>query len=114
MAGSHAASHQETAEEFARRASNRFGDAIAALLLFGSAARGEARGANSDLDLLVVLADGVDEAGLEDELRELAYDIELERAVVLSLIVLSHAEFERRAEQPFFRHVREEAQSLHG
>lgn len=55
------------------------------ILLYGSVARGEERGVHSDVDSLVVLSDGVDDAAtVEHDSRDLAYDVELEYGVVLS------------------------------
>lgn len=109
-----ASSHRRAAEDFAHRARERFGDAISSVMLYGSVARGEARGVGSDVDLLVVLSDDIDEAAFEARVRDPAYDIELDRGVVLSLIVLTAAEYEDRSTRPFFQHVRRDVDVLYG
>lgn len=114
MAEQHPSGHQAAAETFTRRVRDRFGDSIDSVLLYGSVARGEERGVRSDVDLIVVLSDAVDEEVIETDVRDLAYEIELEYGVVLSLIVLTATEYERRAERPFFSHVRQHAESLYG
>lgn len=44
-----------------------YGDVVEAVTLFGSVARGEERGIASDIDLLVVLSDDVDQKKYEDQ-----------------------------------------------
>ncbi|WP_394348650.1 nucleotidyltransferase domain-containing protein [Halovivax sp.] len=93
----------------------RFGDDIERILLFGSVARAEERGVHSDVDLLVVLSDDVDDpAALENDVRELAYDVELAHSVVPSLVVRTESEYERARDRPFFRTVRRDSQALYG
>jgi predicted nucleotidyltransferase len=104
--------HHRAAEAFARRVRDRYGDAVEAVILYGSVARDEQRGVDSDVDLLVVLEDGVDRAEYERRIRELAYDVELDRGVVLSLLVLTASEYQQGI--PFLRQVRGDAERLHG
>lgn len=114
MAEQHPSAHQRAADTFTRRVRDRLGDSIDSVLLYGSVARGEERGVRSDVDLIVILSDTVDEKALEADVRDLAYEVELEHGVVLSLIVLTASEYERRAERPFFSNVRQHAESLYG
>lgn len=93
--------HEEAFEAFAERAADHHGDAIRDVYLFGSAARGEARGIDSDVDVLVVTETG----DLEDSLRDIAYDVQLEYGVVVSLHVLTAERLEARQEHPFVRSV---------
>jgi predicted nucleotidyltransferase len=104
--------HYRAAETFAQRVRDRYGDVVEAVILYGSVARDEQRGADSDVDLLVVLEDGVDRTEYERRVRELAYDVELERGVVLSLQVLTASDYRRGT--PFLRQVRGDAERLHG
>lgn len=113
MADGDASAHYRAAEAFARRVREECGDGVETIVLYGSVARGEQRGRDSDVDLLVVLADDVDQAEYERRVRDLAYDVELARGVVLSLVVLSTAEY-REQEGPFFQQVRAEGERLHG
>jgi predicted nucleotidyltransferase len=114
MTDSRASPHERAAEEFAHRIGEQKADAVSTVLLYGSVARGEERGTDSDVDILVVLRDTADRAAEEDEIRDIAYDIELERSLVLSLIVKSESEFKRRKSHPFLRNVRHDAEILHG
>lgn len=114
MAQSRASTHERAARAFAKQVRERFGEAVQTVLLYGSVARGDERGVGSDVDLLVVLRDGTDRDEVAERVRDLAYDIELERGVVLSLLVLSSEEYEHRQERPFYRHVRRDAETLYG
>lgn len=114
MSTSRSSPHHRAAEAFAQAVRERYADAVEAVLLYGSVAREEERGLDSDVDLLVVLDDAVDAADYEDRIRELAYDIELDRGVVLSLLVLPESAYERRVNAPFFEHVRRDATVLYG
>lgn len=106
--------HHRAAEAFARQVRERFDDAVETVLLYGSVARGDERGVGSDVDLLVVLQEEVDEGELEEPVRDLAYDVELEYGVVLSLVVLPASEYDRRAGRPFFQRLHREAEILYG
>lgn len=104
--------HAAAAEAFAERARNRFGDAVADLYVFGSTARGEARGLSSDVDVLVVLEDDADHAAVDDALHDLAYDVMLEYGPVVELHVLAESAFERtKGENPLVRRAVSEGRS---
>lgn len=64
------------------------------VLLFGSAARGETRGRDSDVDLLVVVEDATRETVAT--LRRIAYDVGLEHGVTLSVHVRTSRQYENR------------------
>jgi hypothetical protein len=72
------------ASAFARRASERFGDRIVRIVLYGSVARG-ADGPDSDVDVLVVTDDS--RSDLRDGLDAIAFDLTMEfrRAAVFIL-----------------------------
>jgi predicted nucleotidyltransferase len=101
--------HERAFEAFAERARDALSESIHELLLFGSAARGEARGIDSDVDVFVVL----DSTGDEDELRDIAYEVQLEYGVVVSLHVKSKERFEERNDHPFIKNVLRDGRS-HG
>ena len=104
--------HRGAAADFARRVRERYGDVVETVLLYGSVARNEARGRDSDVDLLVVLVDDVDRTEFERRVRDLAYDVELEHGVVLSLVLTSESGY--RSGGPFLEHVRRDAEPLYG
>ncbi|HEY3352302.1 MAG TPA: nucleotidyltransferase domain-containing protein [Polyangia bacterium] len=70
----------------------RFGARLAAVLLFGSRARGEAR-PDSDVDVLV-LVEGLTRAE-RHEVIDVAADLDYEHFVGLAPLVMSTADFER-------------------
>lgn len=106
--------HEAAAQTFARQAREAFGDDVERIVLYGSVARGEMRGVNSDVDLIVVIQDHANLPEMEDRIRQLAYDIELEQGVVLSLIILSSREFTQESDRPFFHHVQRDGRTLYG
>lgn len=99
--------HQQAFEAFAERAHDTLDDSIHELLLFGSAARGEARGIDSDVDVFVVL----DTTEHADELRDIAYEVQLEYGVVMSVHVKTKDRFEERKDHPFIKNVLRDGRS---
>jgi predicted nucleotidyltransferase len=85
--------HAEAAAAFVERARSEFDEQIEALYVFGSTARGEASGIDSDVDVLLVLADDADST--VDALHDVAYDVMLEYGPVVELHVLTAAEFRK-------------------
>lgn len=72
---------------------SRFRDAVVDVMLFGSAARGEAE-EGSDVDLLVVINDNVNESEIERELGDLTYDMMLATGRFVQLLIYRKSEFE--------------------
>jgi predicted nucleotidyltransferase len=105
--------HREIVRLFADIVREEFADSVVEVLLYGSVAREEWT-PDSDVDLLVVLSDSADTAEVEDDIRDRAYDLELEHGVAISLFVMSHAEYERRSNRLFYRTVREEGERVYG
>lgn len=93
--------HDRAAEAFVEAVRDRYGDSIRELVVFGSTARGEARGTDSDVDVFAVVEDG----GVVDALRDLAYDITLEYGVVVSVHALTTDRFAERNDHPFVKRV---------
>lgn len=90
---------------------NRFGSDIE-VYLFGSAARKDYH-PESDIDILVIFPGDVD-TKLEEEIFDMAYDIELEYDVVFGIVV-SSKEFwasEKAAVMPFYQNVQKEAMRI--
>lgn len=95
--------HAAAAEAFVDRVMARFDEDIEELFVFGSTVRGDARGLASDVDVMVVLDDDVDQETVADALRDVAYDVMLEHGPVVELHVLSAAEFrDSRSRGDFF------------
>lgn len=98
--------HRQAAAAFVERVRERSLSDVESIYVFGSTARGEAAGLSSDVDVLVVLADDA-EPTLEDELRDLAYDVMLEYGPVVEIHPVSASAFARKldADHPFVRRV---------
>lgn len=105
--------HPEAASAFVRRVTNRQLSGLVELYLFGSTARGDAAGLDSDVDFLAVVSDSADRRAVEDELRDVAYDVMLEYGPVVEVHVISETEFDasRENDDPFVRRVIREGES---
>lgn len=101
--GASADSHRAAARAFVRQVRDRDLD-LESLILFGSTARDEAAGLESDVDFLAVVPDEADET-VADELRDIAYDVMLEHGPVVEVHVVSRSTFEARRDHPFVRGV---------
>jgi predicted nucleotidyltransferase len=106
-------SHTDAAEEFVCRVRKRNVDAVEHLVPFGSTARGEAEGIDSDVDFLAVVSDSADQRVVADELRDIAYDLMLEFGPVVEVHVMNQSSFEYKREQstPFTTNVLREGRS---
>lgn len=80
--------HRRAFDAFATRAQDRLGESLHSVTLFGSVARGEQR-SDSDVDILAVVEKAEDKRVLHD----LAFEVEVESGVVLSLLVRTPAEY---------------------
>lgn len=85
--------YQKAADEFARRALEKYRDKIDSIILFGSVARGEAR-ENSDIDILVIWK------GKETEgwriMTGLAFDVLLDIGEYISIKILKLGDLEEK------------------
>jgi predicted nucleotidyltransferase len=83
------------------------------LYLFGSTARGEANALDSDVDFLAVASDDADKSAVEDQLRDIAYDVMLEHGPVVEVHVISESTFQSRRTDghPFITQVLAEGRS---
>lgn len=93
--------HDRAAEAFVETAREQHDDSIQKLIVFGSTARGDAQGVDSDVDIFVVL----DDESVVEQLRDLAYDVTLDHGVVVSVHALTTDRFAERNEHPFVKQV---------
>lgn len=88
---------------------NRFGDRIDFILLFGSAARGEA-GKESDIDLLIV-----GDKGIKGDISKIRTEMDLKHGMLTSIVFKSREEFEKqRPYSDFLKEVTGEGVALYG
>ena len=97
--------HTSTADAFVRIIHDKDIEGLESLLLFGSTVRGEATGLGSDVDFIAIVSDNADKQAIENELREIAYEVMLEHGPVVEIHVLSRSTFEQRQDHPFIRRV---------
>jgi predicted nucleotidyltransferase len=89
-----------------RELSGVLGDQLQAVILYGSQARRQAS-PNSDIDVLVVVRDDSDYAGLIRRTSTVVADLSLQHDVVISRAFVSNERFERE-QTPFLLNVRRE------
>lgn len=70
-------------------------------ILYGSEARGEAR-PDSDVDLLILLDKNEITLEEEEEITAPIYDMEFEKGIVISPIVMTHKRWEEAKKQTLF------------
>lgn len=101
--------HHNAATEFVGRVRTRLDDAIDGLYLFGSVARDTAD-EDSDIDVLAVISNDVEYAAIDDQLLDIAYDIQLEHGVTVEVHSIRVDEFRTRLTRgdPFIRTVVED------
>jgi predicted nucleotidyltransferase/DNA-binding transcriptional ArsR family regulator len=104
--------HREAAAAFFERVRDRLDTILDALYLFGSVARASAT-ADSDVDVLAVISDDADYATVDDQLLDIAYDIQLEYGVRVEVHSIQASEFAARKERgdPFIRTVVQEGET---
>ena len=103
----HGAVHEQAFEDFASRAMEEHGEHIEEIILFGSTARGETRGIDSDVDVFVV----VDTMEIKDALGEIAYDVMHKHGVVVAEVVKPKELVENNADHPLVETVRREGRA---
>jgi len=81
----------EAIEKYIHRASDRYGNNLGQVILFGSRARGEGD-EESDIDMAVIITAG--DRHVRRELLDLATEIWLETGIKISPLILSSEEFE--------------------
>ena len=81
----------ETIGKYIHRASDRYGNNLGQVILFGSRARGEGD-EESDIDMAVIITAG--DRHVRRELLDLATEIWLETGIKISPLILSSEEFE--------------------
>ncbi|QLH84833.1 nucleotidyltransferase domain-containing protein [Halosimplex pelagicum] len=105
--------HRDAVDAFVDRVEEWGPSAVARLYLFGSVARGGHR-SDSDVDVFAVLRDDADASAVEERLRDVAYDVMLERDVAFSIHAMSESTVAERSDHPFVRSVLDEGTRIYG
>jgi uncharacterized protein len=106
-------SYKKSVKELKSRLTEQFGERIHSIILYGSAARGQYRHLESDIDILVIGLD--DNAKTKSDISSAVGEIDLKNATATSLVYLSHDNFRRYLEwrSPFLDNVLEEGITLY-
>lgn len=100
--------HEQAFEAFSARMFDQWGDEIEKLILYGSTARGEAQGIDSDVDVMVVTASPTARDAVYDPAYEIAFDVMLEHGVSLSLNFKTEDELDEQSERRYITNVLQE------
>lgn len=94
---------------FALQIKNVLGNNLSKVIVYGSYARGDYR-ENSDVDVMILVKLTDEEIKeIASSLYDLAYDIELEKGIHISLVIKNEEQFEYWGDTlPFYRNVKEE------
>ena len=96
---------KQIAKEFANEVTRMFGNEIENITLFGSVARGE-DDTESDIDVLIIW--NGDKVKGWDKLEEMAFDIFIRYNALISIKLISPAEYKNMENFLFMKDVRKE------
>ncbi|RLG25088.1 nucleotidyltransferase domain-containing protein [Methanosarcinales archaeon] len=96
---------KQIAKEFANEVTRMFGNEIENITLFGSVARGE-DDTESDIDVLIIWKG--DKVEGWDRLEEMAFDIFIRYNALISIKLISPAEYKNMKDFLFMKDVRKE------
>lgn len=100
--------HEQAFEEFAARLTDQWPDEIEQIILYGSTARGEAHGIDSDVDVLVITPTEQARDTVYDPATALSLDVMIEHGVALSLAFRTADEWDEQHDRAYVRTVRQE------
>lgn len=94
---------------FTRQIKNILGSNLSKVIVYGSYARGDYHD-NSDIDVMILVKLSESEIKkIVSTLYDIAYDIELEKGIHISLVIKNEEQFEYWVDTlPFYRNVRKE------
>jgi predicted nucleotidyltransferase len=104
------AGHAEALREFASRVRRALGNHLVDLRLFGSVARGD-NSPDSDIDVFIVVQPDDQRVALENQIIDIAFDVNLAHNVYISPHVVTPAILEHSVwrETPFLKAIAREA-----
>ncbi len=95
--------------EFTRKVRELLGDRVKKIILYGSYARGDYK-KNSDIDIMILTDFNFEEIEkYRDEVSDIAFDIELEKGIVISPVIKNIDKYNERVNiVPFYMNVQKE------
>ncbi len=94
--------YQDILEKYVAIVSEKWGESVEDIILFGSVARGDA-GEDSDIDLLIVVKE--EDYRIRRQMISCAYELQLASGKRISVKVLSKKDFDRTKNFSFLREV---------
>lgn len=103
---------REILEQLDQGISDMYGERYRGLVIFGSYARGEARGRESDVDLLVLLEGEVESSWREYlKIEPISWPLSLDSGYVLSIFPINVRSYQE-PQEPFLMNARREGVSF--
>lgn len=101
--------------QFSQQLKRILGTRLSKVIVYGSYARGDYR-ENSDVDVMILVKMSEEEIKqMENDVYDLAFDIEMSTGIDISPIIKSEAQYEYWVDTlPFYRNVREEGVVISG
>ena len=99
--------------EFTKKVRELLGDRVKKIILYGSYATGDYK-SNSDIDIMILTDLNFDEIEkYRDEISDIAFDIELEKGIVISPVIKNIDRYNARVDiVPFFMNIQKEGVAL--
>jgi predicted nucleotidyltransferase len=100
--------HEQAFEDFAARVTDQWPDEIEQIILYGSTARGEAHGIDSDVDVMLVTPTDQARETVYDPATSISLDVMIEHGVALSLNFKTVSELEELQDRAYVKNALQE------
>ncbi len=96
--------------QFVEKAKNIYTTNLKSVILYGSVARGDAKD-DSDVDIALIVDS--DDENMYDRLLDVVVDIELQKDIVISIVMIEMSQFQKwREVLPFYKNITKEGIAL--